>query len=425
MNHVFLYIIAGYTIIMLFVFCSYVFSISLLPKSKKTDFYYDETQDNTVIYLMIPCLNEEAVIESTLKSLLKSAPENLRIYVIDDASTDNTAEIVKGFKDKRVHLFRRKKPDAQTGKGNALNACYCHIAEKLNTTNLNPNEVLIGVFDADAHIADDHYTIIKKYFHDPEVGAVQSRIKMAETKNLLQKMQNYEFQVEITAIQNSREYMDSVCLGGNGQYMRFSTLRSLDGSPWGTCLLEDFEIGLKVLLKGWGTKFAIETEVEQQALKSYRYFIKQRSRWVQGNIQSLAYCKDIFKSKVSKVTKLDLCYFLSQSWNGLIGIFLSIFYAAMLIMAVHVVFFAGNPLTASQSQSIILLITIIALNYLPSFILYLWKCSYMNRRGEWKQDLICLLFNPVYRVMMYPAILLAFKRQFLGQKGWIKTKRNV
>ncbi|HIU75309.1 MAG TPA: glycosyltransferase family 2 protein [Candidatus Pelethocola excrementipullorum] len=417
-------ILAIYTTYMLFVFCSYVFFVILLPKSKKTDYFNHGIDKDFITYLIIPCLNEEAVIEKTLKSLLSNAPQNLKIYVIDDASDDRTAEIVNEYPDERVHLFRRKAPDARAGKGKALNACYAHIAKEIESLNYEAEDVIVGVFDADAHISEDHYDIIKKYFQDSKVGAVQSRIKMVNTDNLLQKMQNYEFQVEITAIQNSREYLDSVCMGGNGQYIRFTALQSLDGEPWDTCLLEDFEIGLKILLKGWQTKFAIEADVEQQAIKNYYYFVRQRSRWIQGNMQARKYSRDILDSKLSKLAKLDLIYFLTQSWKGILGILVTIFYTYILGTIFESIIINAQ-LTGFQEVGVNLLLMIIILNYIPTLALYVWKIKNCYRKGEWKLDIFCIFLNPVYRIMMYPATLIAFKREVFGQKGWIKTKRNV
>jgi polyprenyl-phospho-N-acetylgalactosaminyl synthase len=51
--------------------------------------------------IIIPAYNEAASIDKVLKPLLSAVP-NAEIIVVDDCSTDNTVEVVRGFKDVRV-----------------------------------------------------------------------------------------------------------------------------------------------------------------------------------------------------------------------------------------------------------------------------------------------------------------------------------
>ena len=45
--------------------------------------------------VLVPAYNEEAGIESTVRSLLASTHPHLQIIVIDDGSTDRTADIAE------------------------------------------------------------------------------------------------------------------------------------------------------------------------------------------------------------------------------------------------------------------------------------------------------------------------------------------
>lgn len=55
------------------------------------------------VSLVIPAYNEERLIRPTITNV----PDTIdRIYIIDDGSTDNTAEIVKSVMDKRIFLIR-------------------------------------------------------------------------------------------------------------------------------------------------------------------------------------------------------------------------------------------------------------------------------------------------------------------------------
>lgn len=73
---------------------------------------------NYTFSILVPAYNEEQSIQSCLRSII-AIPDKKEIIVIDDASTDRTAEIVEQFSDKGVTLFRRKK---NGGRAAALNS---------------------------------------------------------------------------------------------------------------------------------------------------------------------------------------------------------------------------------------------------------------------------------------------------------------
>jgi len=56
--------------------------------------------------ILIPTYNGAEVIGDTLRSILTQSFSNYEIIVNDDASTDNTEEIVKSFLDPRIKFFR-------------------------------------------------------------------------------------------------------------------------------------------------------------------------------------------------------------------------------------------------------------------------------------------------------------------------------
>ena len=61
-----------------------------------------------LVSISVPAYNAEKTISDTLDSLLAQTYKNLKITVVDNASTDKTVEIVERYaaKDARVHLFR-------------------------------------------------------------------------------------------------------------------------------------------------------------------------------------------------------------------------------------------------------------------------------------------------------------------------------
>jgi len=100
-------------------------------------------------HFLIPCLNEERVIEPTVADLFKKFP-SAHIWCIDDGSSDATPQIVARLarRSQRVHVVTRRLPDARQGKGPALNAGWRAIAEWL-PRDADLDRVIVGVVDAD------------------------------------------------------------------------------------------------------------------------------------------------------------------------------------------------------------------------------------------------------------------------------------
>ena len=57
----------------------------------------------------MPAYNGANVISETIRSILSQSFKNYELIIVDDCSKDNTEEIIKGFKDKRIRFFKNKK----------------------------------------------------------------------------------------------------------------------------------------------------------------------------------------------------------------------------------------------------------------------------------------------------------------------------
>ena len=71
-----------------------------------------------LVSICIPAYNNAAFIRATVESALAQTYENLEVLVIDDCSSDNTAEIISSIQDSRLRLIRNETNLGMTGNWN-------------------------------------------------------------------------------------------------------------------------------------------------------------------------------------------------------------------------------------------------------------------------------------------------------------------
>ena len=239
---------------------------------------------------VVPCRDEGRVIAASLDRLLAFPAGNTLVLVVDDGSTDATAAVVTRYaeRDPRVHLLRRRLPDARRGKGAALNAAYHHLrsAAEVTGSGYDHEHIVVVVVDADGRLQPDALTTVAPSFGDPRTGAVQVGVRMYNRgTGWLARMQDMEFLVFTEVFQRARERHGNAGLGGNGQFVRLSALQCLGDDPWTDFLTEDLDMGLRLQARGWRTGFTPATWVSQEGLAALRPLARQRTRWYQGHLQ--------------------------------------------------------------------------------------------------------------------------------------------
>ncbi|MFF3855575.1 glycosyltransferase [Micromonospora sp. NPDC002575] len=316
-------------------FCAYVLSILVLHlRTRRAGAGNSVSLD---WHIIVPCRNEASVIGGTLRRLLRDLPD-VTVWCVDDASDDGTFEELAAFaSDPRVHVVRRTLPDAVQGKGAALNTAWREILRRLPAA-VDPSRVIIGVLDADSYLDPQCRTALagRRYFGSPSVAAVQVEVRMLQCARsdrghhrlgrwarLLVRLQDMEFRAPIAAMQSLRRVTGSVAMGGNGQFTRLSLLNKIaaeHGTPWHGALLEDFELGLHILLAGGRTEYCAETWVAQEALTRIRPLIRQRARWAQGSMQCGRHLGAVLRSdRIRNAATMEIAHFLAAPWLQLIG----------------------------------------------------------------------------------------------------------
>lgn len=67
-----------------------------------------KTENKPIVSIIIPTYNRERLIARSVKSVLNQTYQDFELIIVDDASTDNTEEVVSSFNDERIRYVRHK-----------------------------------------------------------------------------------------------------------------------------------------------------------------------------------------------------------------------------------------------------------------------------------------------------------------------------
>ena len=389
------------------------------PKTTKTPlptYLMTAPEDRDVVFL-IPCLNEEEVISASLDRLTALKHDKIHILVIDDGSDDATAELVLRNPDPRVKLLQRTLPNARQGKGEALNAGVQHIRNGALGPDFDPVSAIAVVVDADGRLEPHVLDVVLPNFSDPQLGGVQIGVRINNrSTNLLARMQDLEFVLYTRIFQRGRRHLGSVGLGGNGQFVRFTALNSLGVKPWTDSLAEDLDLGIRLMLAGWNTEFCSETSVHQQGLVDIKRWVKQRTRWFQGHLQSWELMPWVLGTLRGK-RRLDLGYHITSPYLLLVASLFTIAFG-LWIVDLGISLATGSLAFSTWWISAYL----IAFGPILLFGTIYWREERYLGINLIQAILIFHLFA-LYSTLWYLAGWRAAYRMLLGRTGWAKTDR--
>lgn len=102
------------------------------------------------ISVILPTYNRASLLPRAIKSVLNQTFENIELVIVNDASTDNTDEVIKSFNDKRIVYIKHKE---NKGPFAALNTGFDTVKGKY----------VIGLPDDDEFLPDALKTIADKF----------------------------------------------------------------------------------------------------------------------------------------------------------------------------------------------------------------------------------------------------------------------
>jgi 1,2-diacylglycerol 3-beta-glucosyltransferase len=378
-------------------------NVDPLPDSPASDY---------VLIALVACLNEEVVIRKTIESLLTQRFE--RIFVVDDGSSDRTAKFVRKFSQSgRVQLVRRVKPEAQKGKGEALNAGYIELCRWAEQQGHDPTRTIVAVMDADGRLSDGAAMRVLALFDDETIGGVQLGVQIRNTKTLLTQMQDFEFWGISAPAQTGRRSTRTVSLGGNGQFTRLSALLGLKRLPWSFSLTEDLDLALSLIASGWGITTRPDAYVDQQAVPELSRLLRQRTRWFQGH---MACCRRL--PEIRSTNHLSTSAMLEITSYLLTPFVLILPWSILFPLGLYE--FANSMVTGSLDVSRVLVFYILSTApMIHAAVAYRKRRPSLSRRRAF---LLAHLLVP-YNAIAFAATWKGLIRLLRGQNGWDKTNR--
>jgi cellulose synthase/poly-beta-1,6-N-acetylglucosamine synthase-like glycosyltransferase len=333
------------------------------------------------VTILIPAHNEEKVISYTVEAMLKLdyPPEQLDVLVINDGSTDRTADIVSSFtkRDSRLRLYNIPKGEGGKGKSRALNLGLKQTGAEF-----------IAVYDAD-NTPDPSALkyLMAQLITDETLGAVLGKFRTINKKrNLLTRFINIETLSFQSMLQAGRWQLFKVAtLPGTNCVIRRHLLDKLNG--WDEdAITEDSELSIRIYMEGHRIKFIPYSVTYEQEPETWSVWIKQRTRWVRGNnYVGKKFLREV-RSFKNKFMAFELLYLLSLYYVFLVAIVISDVLFLLGVFDIIMISLPG-PYTAVWIVAVFLFLleVLLALSYdredkmsnlLLSILMYVTYCQF-------------------------------------------------
>jgi cellulose synthase/poly-beta-1,6-N-acetylglucosamine synthase-like glycosyltransferase/peptidoglycan/xylan/chitin deacetylase (PgdA/CDA1 family) len=223
------------------------------------------------VSIVVPAYNEKEGIEAALRSFAAS-DHPVEIVVVDDGSTDGTADLVAALDLPVVTLIRQ----ANAGKPAALNAGI-----------RGARHHLLVLVDGDTRFERDTVRNLVQPFADARVGGVSGNAKVGNRRRLLGRWQHIEYVMGFNL--DRRLYDVFQCMptvpGAVGAFRR-AALVDVGGVSEDT-LAEDTDLTAAVVRAGWRVVYEESARAWTEAPSSWGQLWKQRYRWCYGTLQAM------------------------------------------------------------------------------------------------------------------------------------------
>lgn len=360
-----------------------VVALALRPMAKPSA-ASDPMQPLTVL---MAAYNEEKVIAQTLGAILRTNYRGpIEVLVVDDGSTDNTADTVRRMaeKDGRIQLLRQ----VNQGKAQALRKGLAAAAHEL-----------VIMLDADTQFEPDTLGHLAAGLSDPRVGAVSGHAKVGNQRTFIARCQALEYTCGFNL--DRRAYHQLNCITvvpGAVSAFRKSAIAAAGGINIDT-LAEDTDLTLALHRTGLRVGYVPQAIAWTEAPETFSALARQRFRWAFGTMQCLWKHRDLLGSSsnpalgwfsvpgcwffqillVAIVPVVDACLIFSLLFGvgSSVYLYFLAFMISDLLLATLACVLEGDPV--SRAWRIVPMRFI----YRPLLAWVVWKSIFKAAKGAW------------------------------------------
>lgn len=393
----------GFFIVAIILIISRLMLIGLLAmiqryKEKKKKF--KNINFHPKVSVIVPAFNEEVNAIRTVNYLLKSTYPDFEVIFVDDGSKDNTFNIVNTAFENNSKVKVLTKPNG--GKAAALNFGIEYAS----------GEILVCI-DADTILPADAISRMIPFFEDSRVGSVAGNVRVGNTLNMITNWQSIEYTTSQNFDRRAYDTVNAVLVvpGAIGAF-RKTAMHEIEGFTTDT-LAEDCDLTLRMLRAGYKIRTCNDALALTEAPETLNMFMKQRSRWTFGMMQSFWKHRDLlFSFKKPNIGLMALPNLLI--FNFLIPI---------LSPLVDILFIAGL-FTHDAEQYIFFYLLYYFVDCLIASLAY----HYDHQKFTLKKALYLFVQRFVYRQLLFVVLFKAYLRAIKGELvswGVLKRTGNV
>jgi biofilm PGA synthesis N-glycosyltransferase PgaC len=275
--------------------------ISRMPKRFRTK--------RPLVSVLIPAHNEEKGIVRCLDSVRKNTYRKIEIIVINDASKDNTGNLVADYICRyprmSISLINLRK---NVGKAGALNRAL----------NRQAQGDLIMTLDADSVL---HNRAIKRavdYFEDENVAGVAANVRIMDHWSILGLLQKFEHMIGYRSKKLYSLTNSEFIIGGVGSMYRRSIMKKVKFYDTDTTT-EDIGLSLKIAALGnkdYRLVYGADIVAVTEGVQTFKALLRQRYRWKMGMIQNLLKHKGLFANNNSSFSRSLTMYRIPMAFLG-------------------------------------------------------------------------------------------------------------
>jgi cellulose synthase/poly-beta-1,6-N-acetylglucosamine synthase-like glycosyltransferase/peptidoglycan/xylan/chitin deacetylase (PgdA/CDA1 family) len=224
------------------------------------------------VSVVMPAFNEAVGIERAVRSMAANDYPELEVIVVDDGSTDGTADLVEDLALDTVRVLRQPNAGKAVALEHGLSAAR--------------HEVIVMV-DADTVFEPGALSALVAPLADPRVGAVAGNTKVGNRHGLLGRWQHLEY---VMGFNLDRRLYDVLrCMptvpGAIGAFRRAALADA--GGVSNATLAEDTDLTLAIGRAGWHVVYAEDARAWTEAPSSLGALWRQRYRWSYGTMQAV------------------------------------------------------------------------------------------------------------------------------------------